>query len=225
MGAFEAFYASAYQHPGLLWLAALLAAAVLASRRGLDPRLRGYLAALVGLSLSDAWLTSNHVYGIGALPEQFGSFVPLFFVLAGDFRFLLLAVAATPSGGLRIEARSLAIAAALTVIVPLSSQVIFSLLPDSLRAPRALFLVYEVAFVLLTLSLMRWHRNLRGVVWMRSVSRFVLLYYALWASADGIILATDSDLGFLLRVVPNVLYYGGLIAVIAMAAPRHPARC
>lgn len=220
MGTFEAFYASAYQHPGLLWLAALLAAGVLAARRGLDPLLGRTLAALVGLSLLDAWLTSNHVYGIVALPARFASSVSLFFVLAGDFRFLMLAVAATPAGGLRFEARTLAVAAALTAVAPLSSQAILSLLPDSLAAPRVLFLVYEVAFVMLTLSLMRWHRNLREVAWMRSVSRFVLLYYALWASADVIILATGSDLGFLLRVVPNILYYGGLIAVIALAAPR-----
>ena len=50
------------------------------------------------------------------------------------------------------------------------------------------------------------------------MSRFVLLYYGLWATADAIILATGSDLGFAVRVVPNVLYYGGLIAVIGGAA-------
>jgi hypothetical protein len=51
------------------------------------------------------------------------------------------------------------------------------------------------------------------------VSRFVLLYYGLWATADVIILATGSDLGFALRVVPNVLYYGGLIGAIGRMAP------
>jgi len=225
LGAFETFYASVYQHPGLLWFAALLGAAVLVSRRGLDRRLRRTLAALVGLSLLDAWLSSNHVYGIGALPGRFAAFVPLFFVLAGDFRFLLLVVAATPSGSLRFEARRLAVAAALTAIVPLASQAIFWLLPDSMAAPRVLFLIYELAFVLLTLCLLRWQRNLREVAWMRSASRFVLLYYALWAGADAIILATGSDLGFLLRVVPNVFYYGGFIAVVAIAAPRRRAHC
>jgi hypothetical protein len=50
------------------------------------------------------------------------------------------------------------------------------------------------------------------------VSRFVLLYYGLWACADAIILATGADFGFGLRVIPNVLYYGGLIAVIGRCA-------
>ena len=38
------------------------------------------------------------------------------------------------------------------------------------------------------------------------------------ATADIFILATGSDLGFALRVIPNVLYYGGLIAVMGVAA-------
>ena len=75
------------------------------------------------------------------------------------------------------------------------------------------------------LALLRWHPGVRRAPWLRSVSRFVVLYYTLWASADAILLATGSDLGFALRVVPNVLYYGGLIGVIgaAGAAASHAA--
>jgi hypothetical protein len=85
-----------------------------------------------------------------------------------------------------------------------------------------LFLVYELAFAALTLALMRWHPN-RAVAWTRPVSRFVVLYYLLWAGADAILLATGSDWGFALRVIPNLLYYGGLIAVIAWAGSRDAA--
>ena len=66
MGPFERFYASPLQHPGLLWLAAALALAVCLSQRSMQPSLRRYCVALVALSLADAWLTSAHVYGIGA---------------------------------------------------------------------------------------------------------------------------------------------------------------
>jgi hypothetical protein len=59
----------------------------------------------------------------------------------------------------------------------------------------------------------------RDVAWIAQVSRFVIVYYSLWATADMIILTTSSDLGFALRVVPNLLYYGGLIAVIGRSAP------
>jgi hypothetical protein len=104
--------------------------------------------------------------------------------------------------------------AALTAIVPILAQ-----LASAGRDPRVLFLVYELAFCALTAALVRWHPNARALPWVRSVSRFVLLYYGLWAAADGLLLATGSDLGYALRVIPNLLYYGGLVAAIARLAP------
>ncbi len=222
-GTFAAFYASALQHPLLLWLAAGLALLPILARRGLDPALRRFCLLLVGLSLLDAWLTSSRVYGLGALPGWAASAVPLFFVLAGDFRFLLLVMAATPDGRFRPDARSLRAAAGLTLIVPLATQLALAVLPEPRDPPRTMFLIYELGFVALTLGLLRWHPKLRAAPWLGSVSRFVILYYALWAGADAILLTTGSDLGFLLRVVPNVLYYGGLIAVVALLAPTREA--
>jgi hypothetical protein len=52
------------------------------------------------------------------------------------------------------------------------------------------------------------------------VSLYVIGYYALWAGADAIILTSGADTGFLLRVLPNALYYGGFVPVVAWAAPR-----
>ena len=170
----------------------------------------------------DAWLTANHVYGLGSLPDALAGAVPLLFVLLGDYRYLLLVTAGTSDGRLEPDARRLALAAALCLIVPLLSQVVVWLQAGSAGAPsnpRVMFLSYEIAFVCLTLALMRWHPNARPAGWIRSVSRFVVLYYSLWAAADALILLTGSDLGFGLRVAPNLLYYGGLIGVIAAAAP------
>ena len=98
------------------------------------------------------------------------------------------------------------------------------LVPGSEDSARILFLIYEVAFACLTLTILRKNANARSNPWLRSVSWFVILYYSLWASADAIILTTGSDLGYLLRVVPNLLYYGGLVAVIGWFAPREPAQ-
>jgi len=217
-GIFEAFYASAWQHPVALWIAALTNAALGLSRRDLDPSLRRYVVALTALSLVDAWLTATHVYGIGALPGSLASVLPLFFVLAGDFRYLLLWEAATADGAMAITPRAVARAAALTAIVPILAQLV-----TAGREPRVLFFVYELAFCALTLALLRWHPNARALPWVRAVSRFVLIYYGLWATADAILLATGSDLGFALRVIPNLLYYGGLLAVIARLAPPRAA--
>ena len=219
MGIFEAFYESPLQHPILLWLSAVLAMALCAKRRGLDTSLRRYCMALGVLSLLDAWLSSRQIYGIGTLSETLATVVPLFFVLAGDFRFLLFAVSATSGGRIEWTRGRTALALGVTLIVPLSTQLVLHLLPSSLDTPRVMFFVYEVAFVALTLCLLRFHANVRNVGWVRRVSRFVVVYYSLWATADLIILTTGADIGYLLRVVPNVLYYGGLIFVMAQFAP------
>ena len=53
---------------------------------------------------------------------------------------------------------------------------------------------------------------------------FVIGYYGLWAAADAIILTTGADMGFLLRVLPNALYYGGFVPVVAWTAPQQAHR-
>ena len=217
-GPFEIFYASAWQHPLALWLAAAAGAAVCLARSDRHPSVRRYCLALVVLSGLDAWLTANHVLGIGALPARVAGVVSLFFVLAGDFRYLLLWEAATRDGAIALTPGGAARAAGLTAIVPITAQLAAAeVVPAN---PRVLFLIYELAFCALIAALLRWHPNAHALSWVRAVSRFVLLYYALWATADGIILATGADVGHALRVIPNLLYYGGLIAAIARLAPR-----
>lgn len=212
-GPFEAFYASAVQHPLLLWLAAGVGLAVCLGRRDLRASVRRYGVALAVLSALDAWLTANHVYGLGTLPGA----VPVAFVIAGDARYLLLWDAATPDGAIEITPPALARAAALALIVPIAAFVITTLLLPGQE--RVLYLTHELLFCALTLALLRWHPNARALPWVRAVSRFVLLYYGLWAAADLVLLATGADIGFALRVVPNLLYYGGLIAAIGWLAP------
>lgn len=219
MGTFESFYASELQHPWLLWAAAVAAFAFCRTRAGLQPSVRRYCTLLVALSLADAWLTADPVYGVGALPGRAASLVPLFFVLAGDYRFLLLFGTATPDGAIHPTPRALVSAALLTAVVPLLSQALLLALPEpAASSPRVLFLVYELLFCGLTLVLLRVHPRVREVRWLVPIGRFVLLYYGLWALADAILLTSGAGWAFGLRVVPNVLYYGGLIAVIAWAS-------
>lgn len=222
VGPCATFYDSALQHPVLLWLAAGSALVFCLLRPGLAVGLRRYCAALAILSLFDAWLTAHHVLGLGALPESLRSAVPFGFVLAGDARFLLLLAAATPRGELRLSPRAVAQALLLSLVVPCFTQVALGGLPESLAGPRVMYLIYEVAFVGLTLGLLRWHPQTRAAPWLRGVCRFVILYYSLWALADSLILFSGLDAGFALRVVPNLLYYGGLIAAIAWLAPSRP---
>src|SRR5262245_51197867 len=128
-GRFEAFYASALQHPILLWLAAAVGLAVALGRRDLHASVRRYVVALFALSAADAWLTASHIYGIGTLPGALASAIPLFFVIAGDARYLLFADAATSGGAIAITPRALARALGLSLIVPIASQVVVAVLP------------------------------------------------------------------------------------------------
>lgn len=203
-----------------MWLAAALGLARARSRPGLDPGLRRYCSGLALLSLADAWLTSEPVPGLGPLPGAAARLVPLGFVLAGDYRFLLLVTAGTPDGALRPRPSSLLAAGALTLCVPLLSQGLMLALPASLESPRLLYFVYEVGFLALALALLRWFPGLRANAWLRSLSRLVMLYYGLWALADGVLLVSGADWAYALRVVPNLLYYGGFIAAVAERAPR-----
>lgn len=218
MSGFEAFYASPAQHPWLLFAAGLAGVAWALRSPGLAPEMRRYVQALGVLSLLDAWLTSNEVLGLGRLPAWASTIVPLCFVLAGDLRYLLLVECGAAGGRLAFTARGIGRAVALTLVVPVTAQLVVSGLAGADGQARVLFLVYEVSFVALTVALMAWHPGAARGRWPRRVSGFVALYYALWASADAIILATGADAGFGLRVIPNVLYYGGLIAVIGRSA-------
>jgi len=221
-GPFEAFYDSALQHPWLLWAAVAVGVACLLRRRDLDPRLRRYGLGLGALSLADAWLTSSHVYGVGALEGRAASAVPLLFVLAGDLRFLLLVTSGTPAGGLRPTAASALAAAGLTALVPLLSQGLVSALPAEHAGPRTLFLVYELFFLALAAGLAAFHPGPRRTPWLRGLCGFVALYYALWATADAAILGAGADWGFGLRAVPNALYYGGFLVALAWLPPAPP---
>lgn len=220
-GFYEAFYSGPLQHPWLLWLAVATGAALALAQLNLSSSVRRYCTLLAVLAATDAWLTSDHVYGIGSLSGAADIIVPLGFVLLGDFRYLLLVTSATPAGRIEIDRRSLGIAAVITLIVPLGTEGVMSLLPDSVASPRVRYTIYEIAFFALAFVLQRKHPNVRSNPWLRQVTQFVMLYYALWATADIVILTTGSDLGYMLRVIPNLLYYGGLIAAIAIFAPEH----
>jgi hypothetical protein len=217
---FAAFYDSFVQHPLLLWVAALLGLWIALSRRGLSPSLRSFCIALTVVSLLDAWLTTSQIPGLGPLTGSAATLVPLGFVLFGDFRYFLFIESARRDGTLAIDAKRVATAIAWTLLVPAAAQLVVGALGSD--EPRVLFLVYELLFVVLALGIAARYlpRRRDTAGWTRRVTRFVVLYYGLWASADAIILATGADVGFLLRVVPNVLYYGGLVAVIASTAPR-----
>jgi hypothetical protein len=226
MNPFETFNASFVQQPVLLWCAAALGLAVVALRGNSSPSVRAFCLLLGLVPFFDAWLTADQVAGIGALAPTLGVVVALFFVIVGDFRVFLFLASSTADGTILLRGAGVARAFFLSLVVPIVTAGFRALLPDTPWRARATFLFYEVAFVCLLLALRG-----RGAVlgqgatldWGRKVIRYVLTYYALWAIADAVILFLHLDVGYLLRVVANVLYYGGLLAAVSWFAPAPTA--
>ena len=55
---------------------------------------------------------------------------------------------------------------------------------------------------------------------LRRVCAYVIAYYGLWASCDALWLATSLDVAWLLRVLPNQLYYAFFVPFVWLAYSR-----
>jgi hypothetical protein len=162
-------------------------------------------------TILDAVATGPLVRALGWSGQGAGLAVTIAFVLVGDFRFFwLLFAVAEPARSLAACARR---AAAFTLLVPVAAlgatralHAVVSDLPDE-----TIWLVYELAFLALALGLRFVWLPRRaagaGAAWLRGVVGWAIAYYALWATADVVILALGLDAGWLLRAVPNQLYY------------------
>jgi len=128
------------------------------------------------------------------------------FVVSGDFRvyWLVLRLRAPE----QTAARAAGEAAALSAIAPLLAGVV------ALRVGQgqAMWLAHEVvslgiAFALARLALASEPRHAQLAGFQRSALGAMAAYYGLWAAADVLILS-GVDAGWLVRFVPNQLYYG-----------------
>ena len=161
----------------------------------------------------------------GALgaPPLVGTAVLLACVLLGDFRvyWLVLALA------LRDVRRGARLAAAATPVVPLLAFAGDRLAERFVSDPsgQRLWLIHELLFTGVAICLAsRW---LPGRVddpatlrFLRRVCGYVTIYYGLWASCDALWLATSLDPIWLLRAVPNQLYYAFFVPFVWLAYSR-----
>jgi hypothetical protein len=216
---YETFYASAEQQPVLLWCAAAVGLAVVALNRRTSRSTRAFCLLLGIVPLLDAWLTADPVMGVGSLGPTAGVVVATVFVIVGDLRFFLFLTSATEGGEIAPGAGKAVRATLLSLVVPIATAIFRVFLPDATWKAQATYLFYEIAFLLLTLTLRALGVGAMRFAWGRRVTRYVLVYYALWALADVMILFLHADAGYLLRVAPNVLYYGGLLAAVSLSSP------
>ena len=231
---FKTFYDSALQHPGIAFIATALfliffltkLPALAGQRRA---RFLSGFVLLFGIEiLADAFFTGAYspVAG-GPLMQP----IAIAFVILGDYRYFVVVERA-------IRARSVdaldglgspatwGIALVFAFIVPILSVIPQKKFPEAFTNMNAIFLVYEAMFFVLALVLLVavLPKRLRGVdaelaTWVRRLTIFELVQYGLWATADVLILSGVTEPGYLLRVVPNTLYYGGFLPFLYFTAP------
>lgn len=222
---FKTFYDSALQHPGIAFIATALFLIVFATRQRF---LVGFIA-LFGLEiLADAFFTGAYT---PVANTQWMQPVAITFVILGDYRYfvaverVLHTKKGAPIDGIG-PARPWLLAAAFAFIVPVLSVIPQKAMPSYFTQLNAIFLVYEAMFFVLALVLFIGvlPRRLQGVdsdlaEWVKRLTIFELVQYGLWATADVLILSGITEPGYLLRVVPNTLYYGAFLPFLYFSAP------
>ncbi len=209
-------YDSPFHHPFAAYVVGLALLFDVARRL---PFLYGYLVLFLVEILADACVTG------GWSPVPLGTpaytvFSVLFIVL-GDFRYFYFAERATHLA--EPFWRSLLFATAVSVSVPLVTGIMTRAIP-AMQNDRILYLVYEPALGMIVLGLdrLRYRRSSAPEpirVWVRRVSNLFAATYFGWALCDALILG-GIELGHVLRIIPNVMYYGALLAFIWLSAPN-----
>ncbi len=210
---FREIYESPVLHPVLFWAAGALF--LLAVSRKL-PFLYAYLVAFGVEILADATLTSPWT----PVPPRTGlaTVVAIGFVILGDFRYFVLLFRAQTVGP--IAARGWLAAAGLSLVVPVLSVVVRAAFPTALANMQVTFLTYELMFFALVLAIrLRLPRGAPHAAWARWATSYELLQYGLWVAADVAILS-GYDAGFLVRILPNLMYYVLYLPFVAWLAPR-----
>lgn len=169
--------------------------------------------------LTGAWspLLAHHAALIGTVA------VP--FVILGDYRYFVLVERQVQRGP-----RAFGIALAWSLLVPVIAFGTAHAIPHAFIDTRRLFLLYELLFIIVALvfRFVRMPRRFARAAmpvpervqrWLRRLTEFELAVYVLWAAADIMIFAF-GDIGFLVRIVPNVLYYAVFIPFALATAPR-----
>lgn len=228
---FKAFYKSGWQHPGIAFIGMLPFVIAFALRSRF---LLGWLAIFAFEILADALFTGSldPAAGLGI-----GKQVGIAFVIAGDFRYFVLVEWVIAQRKNDAERSGLgpwwvwAIAVLLAFVVPILSTIPQLARPawfpsDEPLVLHRIFLLYEALFLAFALSLrfLVLPRRLRQAepqraAWILKITHFEIAQYALWVLADVIILTAEPDVAYLLRAVPNTMYYALFLPFVFWTAP------
>lgn len=212
---FQELYSSPWILPALPCVALPIVLVLAARRRGFF-RVWGLLFAV--LIVVDAYVNG------GLTPVSspgLATFFGITFVIVGDLRYFL---AVERDGGRFFVPAAFGLA----FVVPVLSQLARALFPAVAASLRVTYLTYEVLFlaVLAAYYFVR-VRNLDGAAraFATKLTLFEAVQYGLWASIDVLLLVTKRDAGYLLRIVPDVMYYVAFVPfVLRLAAKREDAK-
>ena len=212
----QALYDSPWHSPALFWMLGVMLLALVARQVGF---LLGFTILFAVEIMADALVTG--AWSPVPASSRWAQPLAIAFVILGDYRYFLL-VERYVRGGL---GRAALAALGWSFAIPLASQAMMRAAPTLFVDGRAIFLGYELAFTLLALVLrfVVLPRRLGRVSpairrWLLAVTSFELAQYALWAIAD-IVILSGIEAGFLLRLVPNTMYYGLFLPFVLLSAP------
>ncbi len=215
----QEFYNAGWQFPWAVMVVPFAFALYRAIARerhenALDPAQAKFLSIWTTLFLVETLLDP---VATGPLAKSLNSDVAsqllgLTFILLGDFRVYWLVLRFRTPG--QTSARAALEAAALCAIAP----ALAGLARLSAGPEQAMWLTHELVSLGLVFALARFAlpselSHARNAGFVRSVLGYVAAYYGLWAAADLLILA-GIDTGWLVRLVPNQLYYGFFVPFV-----------
>lgn len=209
-------YDSGWHHPAACWLATGAAAlAVWRTWRERAPSLRRWwwLFAL-GIAVDAAWTGAW-----SPVPSTHPIYQPMaiLFVVLGDWRYFALGERELAGGG-----RGWWTGLGWTLVVPVLHGLAIRMWPAVFADSHVLFLVYELAQALVVgVWWLRRGVRLSGETrrWLGLVTAFELCQYLGWAAAD-VVIVQGHDVGYGLRMLPNLMYYAGFVAFAWWTAPR-----
>jgi hypothetical protein len=220
-------YHSPWHNPGLFVVTNGLLLVFLGLRKPSRPEaryLRNLSLILAVLAIVDACLTGE----LAPFPGAIVPYVAIPFVILGDVRFFFLLERYARKGGTSTSLTKLFLrSVGWGLIVPATAYATkMAFYPE--RTNQWIFLTYESYFTVLalvfnTLILPRWMASwdiaLDRERWIRGLGWLVFVFYLLWASADVVILS-GHEWGYLVRMIPNIMYYAVFGWFVILSAPR-----
>ncbi len=186
----------------------------------------GYAIGFGVETIIDPIATGPLVRALGIADGPGGTAVLLLFVLLGDFRVYLLVFGLIAIAAGRRWTAAIGPAAGWTCVVPVVAYGADAVLRAAVAGldPNSIWLVYELLFTAVALVLRArlvparvpsTQPRLRA--YLRAALLYVAVYYGCWALADSLIQIGRLDAGWLLRILPNQLYYAFWVPTVFFA--------